>query len=262
MVKDADSDPTQRKSYKIEAVVRALNVLERLADNPGLGATALSQHMGLTKSIVFRLLQTLEETGYVHRDSERAIYSLGYRLALLGERVGRDGALLHVAPPVMDELRDETGENVNLVIREGSDALALATREGLHAIRIFAQSGRKGPLHAGGASMLLLAYAEPAILDRVLSSKLESYTNHTITDPEQLKKLLNRIRANGYNVALNDLDDGAFSIAAPIYNGAGEVIAGLSIAGASVRLDEPRRDLYIDAVKSAARKVSEKLTLG
>ncbi|SFE59433.1 transcriptional regulator, IclR family [Sulfitobacter brevis] len=252
----------ERKSYKIEAVGRALNVLETLAETPGLGVTALANEMGLTKSIVFRLLQTLEEAGYVQRDAERAIFSLGYRVALLGERVGRDGALLHVAPSIMDELRDETGENVNLVIREGGYALALATREGLHAIRIFAQSGRKGPLHAGGASMLLLAYAEPAIRDRILTSPLESYTNYTVTDPEQLAKILLRIRANGYNVALNDLDDGAFSIAAPIFNSAGEVVAGLSIAGASVRLDEPQRDAYIDAVKSAAEKISAKLTLG
>lgn len=262
MANDAKEPAVERKSYKIEAVGRALNVLETLAEKPGLGVTALAKEMGLTKSIVFRLLQTLEETGYVHRDPERATFSLGYRIALLGERVGRDGALLHVAPPIMDELRDETGENVNLVIREGNYALALATREGLHAIRMFAQTGRKGPLHAGGASMLLLAYAEPSILDRVLTSELPSYTNHTITDPEQLGKILHRIRANGYNVALNDLDDGAFSIAAPIFNAAGEVVAGLSIAGAAVRLDEPRRDVYIEAVIAAAGKISAKLTLG
>jgi len=262
MAKDANGTTGERKSYKIEAVVRALNVLEALAETPDLGVTALAKEMGLTKSIVFRLLQTLEEAGYVQRDQDRAIYSLGYRVALLGERVGRDGALLHVAPPILDELRDETGENVNLVIREGGYALALATREGLHAIRIFAQTGRKGPLHAGGASMLLLAYAEPAIRDRVLSGTLESHTNHTITDPEQLRKILLRIRANGYNVALNDLDDGAFSIAAPVFNAAGEVVAGLSIAGASARLDEPQREAYIEAVQAAAQKISAKLTLG
>lgn len=258
----ANTPPKERKSYKIEAVARALDVLETLAEQPGLGVTALATEMGLTKSIVFRLLQTLEETGYVQRDGDRAVFSLGYRVALLGERVGRDGALLHVAPPIMDELRDETGENVNLVIREGENAVAIATREGLHAIRIFAQSGRKGPLHAGGGSLLLLAYAEPAIRDRVLSGPLKTYTNQTITAPDQLVKIIQRIRSNGYNVALNDLDDGAFSIAAPISNAAGEVVAALSIAGASVRLDERQRGTYIDAVRAAARKISEKLTFG
>jgi IclR family KDG regulon transcriptional repressor len=252
----------ERKSYRIDAVARALRVLEALGDNPGIGATALAEKLGLTKSIVFRLLHTLEEGGYVQRDEERAIYALGYRVALLGERVGREGALLQVARPVMDSLRDETGENVNLVVREGTATVVIATREGLHSIRLFAQTGRRGPLHAGGASMVLLAYAEPSIRDRVLEGPLERFSPHTITDPERLREALLLIRANRYNVAINDLDDGAFSIAAPIRNNAGEIIAGISVAGATVRLDEVRRASYIERVQRAAEEISQRLTMG
>lgn len=262
MVISEEGSGEKRKSYRIDAVARALRVMEALGDAPGIGATALAERLGLTKSIVFRLLQTLEEDGYVQRDEERAVYSLGYRVALLGEQVGREGALLQVARPVMDALRDETGENVNLVIREGTSSVAIATREGLHSIRLFAQPGKRGPLHAGGASMLLLAYAEPAIRDTVLAGELERFSPHTITDPERLKEVLLLIRSNRYNVAINDLDDGAFSIAAPIHNRAGEIIAGISVAGASVRLDEVRRSAYIDKVVSAADEISEKLISG
>lgn len=262
MTQTDEPEVTERKSYRIDAVARALRVLEALGEKPGLGATALSEQLGLTKSIVFRLLQTLEEDGYVQRDAERAIYSLGYKIALLGERVGREGALLQVARPVMDALRDETGENVNLVIREGSVSVAIATREGLHSIRLFAEPGKRGPLHAGGASMLLLAYAEPSIRDNVLAGELTRYSPHTITDAERLREVLLLIRANGYNVAINDLDDGAFSVAAPIQNTAGEIIAGISVAGASVRLDEVRRASYIEKVIEAAGKISAKLTMG
>lgn len=252
----------ERKSYRIDAVARALRVLEALGETPGIGATALAEKLGLTKSIVFRLLQTLEEDGYVQRDEERAIYMLGYRVALLGEKVGREGALLQVARPVMDSLRDDTGENVNLVVREGTATVVIATREGLHSIRLFAQTGRRGPLHAGGASMLLLAYAEPSIRDRVLEETLEQFSPHTITDPERLREALLLIRSNGYNVALNDLDDGAFSVAAPIWNAAGEIVAGVSLAGASVRLDEVRRASYIERVVAAGVEISDRLTLG
>jgi len=262
MLPETPETESDRKSYRIDAVARALRVMEALAETPGIGATALAEQLGLTKSIVFRLLQTLEEDGYVQRDDERAIYSLGYRVALLGERVGREGALLQVARPVMDALRDDTGENVNLVIREATASVTIATREGLHSIRLFAQPGRRGPLHAGGASMLLLAYAEPSIRDSVLASELEQFSPHTITDPDRLREVLLLIRANGYNVAINDLDDGAFSIAGPIQNSAGEIIAGISVAGASVRLDEVRRASYIEKAIAAAQEISEKLTLG
>jgi len=258
---EIEPEISERKSYRIDAVARALLVLEALGEYPGIGATALAEKLGLTKSIVFRLLQTLEEVGYVQRDEERAIYALGYRVALLGDRVGRDGALLQVARPIMDALRDHTGENVNLIIRQGTTSVAIATREGLHSIRLFAQTGLRGPLHAGGASMLLLAYSEPSIRDQVLGGTLEKFSPHTITDAERLCEALLLIRSNGYNVALNDLDDGAFSIAAPIWNASGEIIAGLSLAGASVRLDEVRRATYIQKVVAAAAEISNCLTL-
>lgn len=256
------TEKPERKSYRIDAVARALRVLEALGENPGIGVTALADKLGLTKSIVFRLLQTLEENGYVERDPERAIYTLGYRVALLGDQVGSEGALLQVARPVMDRLRDETGENINLVVRESTYTVAIATREGLHSIRLFAQTGRRGPLHAGGASMLLLAYAEPSIRDLVLEGPLERFSPHTITDPDRLREALLLIREKRYNVAINDLDDGAFSIAAPIRNAAGEIIAGISVAGASVRLDEVRRASYIEKVVAAAEEISDRLTFG
>lgn len=249
------------KDYKIAAVDRALLVLEALADRPDQGVTTLSKSLGLTKSIVFRLLQTLEDRGFVFRDPDRAVYSLGYRVGVLGERVGRDGSLLFAARPVMDALRDRTSENVNLVIREGQRSLVLATRAGHHSIRLFAQAGRNGPLHAGGGSLCLLAYADQSVVDAVLASPLEAYTPYTITDREKLRQTLDRIRTNGYNIALNDLDEGAFSVAAPIVGPHDTVIAAISVAGAMVRFDEARRESYIQAAKDAAADISSKLSL-
>jgi IclR family KDG regulon transcriptional repressor len=248
-------------NYKIAAVDRALSVLEALADQPDQGVTALAKSLGMTKTIVFRLLQTLEDRGFVFRDPERAVYSLGYRVGVLGERVGRDGSLLFAARPVMDALRDRTLENVNLVVREGHRSLVLATRPGHHSIRLFAQAGRNGPLHAGGGSLLVLAYADASVIDAVLAEPLEAFTPYTITDREKLRETLERIRANGYNIALNDLDEGAFSVAAPIYGNDGEVIAAISVAGAVARYNEEKRAIYLKAVRDAAAAISSKLSI-
>ncbi len=252
---------TGSNDYKIAAVDRALLVLEALADKPGQGVTSLSKSLGLTKSIVFRLLQTLEDRGFVFRDPEQAVYSLGYRVGVLGERVGRDGSLLFAARPVMDMLRDRTSENVNLVVREGLRSLVLATRSGHYSIRLFAQAGRNGPLHAGGGSLCILAYCDETVINAVLANPLEAFTPYTITDTEKLRQTLSRIRANGHNIALNDLDDGAFSVAAPIVGANGEVIAAISVAGAMVRFDEERRETYIRAAMDAAAEISSKLSL-
>jgi DNA-binding IclR family transcriptional regulator len=249
------------KDYTIAAVDRALLVLEALADKPGQGVTKLSKSLGMTKSIVFRLLQTLEDRGFVFRDPDHAVYSLGYRIGVLGERVGREGSLLVAARPVMDALRDSTSENVNLVMREGLRSLVVATRAGHHSIRLFAQAGRHGPLHAGGGSLCILAYSDPGVVDAVLANPLEAYTPYTITDRDKLRQTLVRIRANGYNIALNDLDEGAFSVAAPIFGSDDTVIACISVAGAMVRFDEDRRERYIRSAIDAASEITSKLSL-
>ncbi len=252
---------TEQKDYKIAAVDRALALLEALADRPEQGVTSLAKSLGMTKSLVFRLLHTLEERGFVSRDPEHAEYSLGYRIGVLGERLGKDGALLYAARPVMDELRDKTSENINLVVREGLKTYVLATRAGRHSIRLFAQAGRNGPLHAGGGSLLLLAFADPSVIDAALAQPLEAFTPHTVTDRAKLRQLLERIRANGYNIVVNDLDEGAFSVAAPIHSADGTVIASISVAGAVVRFDEERRESYLKAAMDAAAEISERLSI-
>nr|WP_281378095.1 IclR family transcriptional regulator C-terminal domain-containing protein [Martelella radicis] len=129
-------------------------------------------------------------------------------------------------------------------------------------MRLFAQAGRFGPLHAGGSSQLLLAYADPAVIEDVLSRPLETFTPYTITDPDKLRQTLERIRASGYNIVTNDLDEGAFSVAAPIKGADGTVTASISIAGAVMRLDEERRAANLEAALEAGRRISEKLAVG
>lgn len=251
----------ESRDYTIAAVDRAVNVLEALAAQPRQGVTQLAAHLGLTKTIVFRLLATLEARGFVVREGDNALYSLGYRMGVLGEQAGAQNTLLTAARPVMEQLRNETRENVNLIIREGAQSLVLATLAGQHAMRIYANAGRHGPLHAGGGSMLLLAFAPVDIQNDVLSKPLERFTAATATDPDDLRKRLHMIRADGFNIAINDLDEGAFSIAAPIHNAAQDVVAALSVAGAMARYDESRRRRFLNLVHGACAEISGKLAV-
>ena len=171
------------RDYTIAAVARAMRVLEALGDKPDQGITELAKELGLTKSLVFRIISTLEARGYVSRDSNKATFSLGYRAATLGERAERQKALMLAAQDEMDLLSEETSENVNLIVRDGVQSLVVGSREGRYSMRLFAQVGRHGPIHAGGGSTLLLAYAPDDIQERVLSSDLAAYTEKTITDP-------------------------------------------------------------------------------
>ncbi|MDO9525898.1 MAG: IclR family transcriptional regulator C-terminal domain-containing protein, partial [Gemmobacter sp.] len=130
------------------------------------------------------------------------------------------------------------------------------------AIRIFALAGRYGPLHAGGGSMLLLAWAPHSVRNAVMSAPLPRYTEDTITDPTLLRDRLEEIRKMDYNISVNDLDEGAFSVAAPIRNATGEVIAAISVAGAIARLDDTRQLHYLNLALAAVREISLKLGVG
>ena len=171
---------TESSQYKVAAVDRALLVLETLAESPRQGATEIATRLGLTKSLVFRLLATLEARGVVARDAEQPLYSLGHRIGVLGDRAGAQNVLLAAARPVMERLRDETSENVNLLVREGPQSLVVATLAGRHAIRIFAVAGRHGPLHAGGGSLLILAFAPEAVRERVLSAPIRDAAGEVV----------------------------------------------------------------------------------
>ncbi len=245
--------------YTIGAVDAALRLLETLAEHPDAGITQLATLMGGTKSHVFRLLRTLEARGYVVRDERTGGYTLGYRMVLLGELAKSQTNLLTVAKPVMDELTSAVAENTHLVVREGTQSLTLAVSYGLHQVGLYARPGRLGPLHAGGSSKVLLAHAPPEVIDEVIHGPLEKFTDATITDPAQLRRLLTDIKNSGYHFSEDDLDVGAFSVAAPIWGPTGNVIAALSIAGPVFRLTPMIRETHTRAVREAAERLSVQL---
>ena len=123
------------RNYVIAAADRALMVLEVLANERELGVTEVAARMEITKSLAFRLLHTLEARGYVSRDPQRRTYSLGYRVFYLGAALGHQDSLVQATEKLMDELAALSHENVNLVVREGTHSVVVATRESRHQVR-------------------------------------------------------------------------------------------------------------------------------
>ena len=245
-------------SYTVAAVDKALTILECLADHPDIGVSELAGLTGSTKSQTFRLLYTLEQRGFVRKDEASRRYSLGYRTVYLGEATKRQTDLVRLAQPYLDDLAERSCENVHLVVREGTHSVCIALSESPQplTLRLYAQVGRRGPLHAGGASKVLLAHAPADVREAVLKGALEAFTPSTLIDPERLEGLLDRIQKEEVYESENDLDEGAFSIAAPLRDHGGRVVAALSIAGPIVRLKEGVKRRHIQIVKEYSDKLS------
>lgn len=249
----------QNPSYVVAALDKGLFLLGYLADNPNSGVSEIAAKTGSTKSQVFRLLYTLERRGFVHKDPATRNYYLGHTCLFLGERVRSQSSLVAVAEPVMARLVAETRENVHLVVRDGHKSVVVALKESPQPLRLYAEIGREGPLHAGGSSMVLLAHAPAPIIEDVLSGPLPAYTGRTETRPDAIRKTLESIRRTGHHVALEDLDPGAFSIAAPVRDHNGDVVAALSIAGPVSRLTASVREAHAERVRHAANEISRGL---
>lgn len=257
MVKSIEDGQTTG-SYAITALESALQVLRVVGEHPGLKASQIAGHAGLTKSKVFRILRTLEQSEYVWLDADHAAY-LGTAAFVLGKRAEEQYSLVRVARPVLDELAAATQENIHLVVREGNHSLVVDLRMSSHPLRMYARVGRIGPLHAGGTPKVLLAYAPPDVVEAALAAPLDRYTEATVDSAEQLREVLARIRRDRFHVALSDLEDDTFSIAAPIFDHRGEVNAALSIAGPLLRFDAAREAEYVGLVKAAAGRLSRGL---
>jgi len=258
MVKgDVVSD--RNPSYVIAALDKGLILLNHLAENPNCGVSEIASRTGSTKSQIFRLLYTLERRGFVHKDPETRNYYLGHSCLYLGERARTQSSLVAVADGVMERLALETQENVHLVVREDTRSVVVALKESPQPLRLYAEIGRKGPLHAGGSSMVLLAHAPERIVEEVLSGELVSFTPNTETRPQRIRRTLAKIRESDFHVALEDLDKGAFSIAAPVRDHRSEVVAALSIAGPVSRLTRAVEEEHVERVMQAAREISRGL---
>ncbi len=210
----------------------------------------ITESSGLVKNKVFRLLYTLEQHALVSRTVDGE-YRLGLLLMELGEAVRSQIDLVQASNAVMTRLRDETGETIFLGVRDGTEALCIATRESTHSVRLYAEVGRRAPLHLGGVPKTLFAHLPEDEINDVLR------TIDDEIDKETLRDTLATVHRQGHVVILNELDDGAFSVAAPIRDHTETVTAAISIAGPLHRFDEKIENYYIELVKASAAEISE-----
>jgi IclR family KDG regulon transcriptional repressor len=243
--------------YTVAVLEDAINLLGILRDHPdGLTLAQATKFAGIIKNKTFRLLYTLEKRKMVRRD-ENGLYHLGSGLIDLGVHAQNERILLDVSRPIMDRLVVETGESIFLGVISGSDALCMAARESAHSVRLFAQVGRRAPLHSGGVPKVLFAFMpEPertALIERFAAFQ------HFPFSREACEERLAQIRKHGYAIVVDELDQGAVSVAAPIYNQLGQVIAAMSIAGPSNRFSPDRIVWYVDVILDATGNISRSL---
>jgi IclR family transcriptional regulator, KDG regulon repressor len=246
--------------YRAPAVLHAVRLLEAFVGGPAeRGISELSRQAGLSKSSVHRLVATLVEVGWLERHPTTDRYRLGLKLFELGSAVAARLEVRECALSAMHDLLQRVGETVHLAILDGDHVVYAAKVESQHAIRLFMQVGGHGPAHCTGVGKVLLAHAPAAVVEQVIAAGLPAFTPHTITEPAALHAHLADVRRHGYALNLEESELGLVSVAAPVRDHSGTVVAGPSVAGPSQRLAAAALPGLIARTVETAEEVSRRM---
>jgi DNA-binding IclR family transcriptional regulator len=245
----------------VQSVDRALAILESLARLGEAGVTELAAELGVHKSTAFRLAATLEAHRLVEQTTERGKYRLGVGILRLAGATTARLDIVQEARPVCRALAAATGETVNIAVLSEHSALYLDQVAGSSALQPHNWVGQHIPLHATSNGKVLLGGLDDVAVDASVG-ELTRYTPHTITSSAALHTELERVRADGYAVAVDELEIGLAAAAAPIRSAHGDVIASMSVSGPTFRLPEDALAEVVKQLTDAALEVSHRLGWG
>lgn len=243
------------------AVDHAIDVLESMADaGRPVGVTEIARRVGLSKASVHHLLATLEARRFVMRQPDTPLYKLSWALYELGSNVVRDVDLSRIARPYLDKLAVQTSESVLLGILDGDSVLYLDRGEAPAGFQMRADSGRRGPLHSTATGKILLAFTHNGTLvDETLRKPLQRLTKTTITSPSVLRSELAQARLQGYATCWQEGEVGLSSVAVPLHDYRGLVVAALTVAGPATRLTTRTLHDHLGPLQSVARRIEAHL---
>ncbi len=218
----------------IQSVKRAFDVLGTLGDGP-LGVTEVADRAGLPKSTAARVLATLVGEGAVEQVPGDTSYRLGPRLITLAAGFSLTRSLAAIARPMLTDLAEASGEAAGLAMPDGDLVHYIDQVDTVQPVLVRDWTGARIPLHAVSSGQVLLAFRTPAAIERYLERPMERFTDHTLTDADAVRERLREVRRQGCNWAMDEFEDGISSIAAPIADASGEVIAAVHVHGPSYR---------------------------
>lgn len=249
----AESKESSNSIQVIERLARLLDVIA-LHKEP-VSLKILSAETGLHPSTAFRILSSLAEQGFVERTT-RGNYQLGVKLMQLGSRVSAGVDIRKIALPIMEELRDQLGETVNLTVREGDEVVYIERSVAKRMIKVEQVIGSRAPLHVTAVGKLMLGVqGETACNSYAKRSKLPAYTINTHTKIATLVQDSIASAQRGYSYDNEEAELGVGCIGTLILDAHGNVVAGLSVSAPIER----RRDEWVKQVIKAGLEISKQL---
>lgn len=238
-----------------QSLGRALSILVSLGERPH-SLDELAEQLGVHKTTVLRLLRTLRDEHFVHRDSGHRFH-LGSRLFALAGAALEEREVRSVAAPHLARLNQSTGQTVHLGVHEDGIVVYLDKHESRQPIRMYSRVGLRMPLHCTAIAKVLLADLPQAERRRTAEEiEYTPFTDRTITDPGAFLAELATVAGQGWAMDDAEHEDFITCIAAPVRDATGRVIAAVSVSVPHVLLTREQVLALLPDLRETARRIS------
>lgn len=239
----------------------ALHVLTTLRLKPeGLRRDELQDRIDTSPEVLDKTLERMMAQDALRYEKATKTYQLSFSVLQSVLDMLRTRNLALVAQPELGQLRDLSGETAVIAVDDGKQSLNMGHALSNHPIRMGDRLGSTYPYHCSSTGKVFAAYFPQDRLRTFLNEPLPARTAHTIQNRAELEHELNETRRRGYAITNEELVEGRRAIAAPIFDGSGTVVGAIALSGPSFRVTPARVPALIEAVKAAARRITERLT--
>lgn len=245
----------------VKSAIRVIEVLELLAAHPeGFSHARLSDELGIPKSSLTQLIGNLLEAGYVELSEDGRRYLLGAKVVGLARSYLSRIDIVRIAQPVVARVSERLGDSCALTVPAGAEMLVVCKQDSVLPLQHSMQLGDRGPIYASASGKAVLAARGPDAIETFLAGVApEPLTPYTLTDIAALRADLARARMEGVGYSRRELIDGIFAIAVPVFDAAGQPVAGLSVSVPEPRHGERHARDVVAVLREHSAALSEKL---
>ncbi|MBP8852932.1 DNA-binding transcriptional regulator KdgR [Aeromonas allosaccharophila] len=244
----------------VSSVLKVFGILQALSEQKDIGVTELSQRIMMSKSTVYRFLQTMKTLGYVNQEGETDKYTLSLKLFELGGRALEHQDLIQIADVQMYRLGKLTKETLHLGALDENSVVYLHKIDSEYNLRMYSRIGRRCPLYSTALGKVMMAWLpEEEVRSMLAGVTFERFTEHTLANVDALLAELTQVREQGYAEDNEENENGLRCFGVPIYNRMGRIITGLSLSLPIVRFEESKRAELVSLLHEAAARISAEL---
>ncbi len=267
---DMDGIPARRRErstssqaasgYIVGPVIKALKVLEYIgASGRDVTLTEVANALDIPKTTVFRYLQTLSATAFLHHDIPNDRYGIGHGFRSLARTDRSLQRLREIAMPIMRNLNRSFNETINLAIEDKGQIVYIEIVESTRALRMQAHVGTRDPLHTTALGKAILAHLDEPDRERILTHSLAERTYRSVMDADAIRRQLKEVHKRGYAIEIGENEDVCMCIGVSILDDLNFPIAAISLSAPIQRYSLELVDLATAALKQSSKEIAAKL---